>query len=146
MAMRPFTRVVTLQAQYTVPANAPAGSILNVVFIDPQTGSQIPVIQLPTTQEWYILDIYVNASPGVDAQIVVRKNDVDRYTTAPLSALNYSVAGPKPSLRAMNTSIKLEPSSRLAMLARTLAAGGAAAVTVTFNIDVLIVDRSLLTT
>jgi len=80
------SREFTIIAQYTVSASAPAGTITKVQFqIDPAVGFQ-DSIQVPKNRKLIVKDVYVTATPGVDAIITFYKNDEDVIgSTDPLS-------------------------------------------------------------
>ena len=81
----------TVEVQYSIPASAPAGSQIPGVFVDLSSGTSQGQLQVPTTQEWVIIDVYNRGSQytPVDAVATLTKNSVSNVlTTDPMSSLN----------------------------------------------------------
>jgi hypothetical protein len=127
----------TFRFVITVPANAPANSLLvgdNArVEVDPLVGPQREVV-VPMNEIWVIKDVYVRSSGDVPVDCIVafvKNGRKELQWTPPLSALN--VANPaRPRVDPM----LFEGDSRLSIRAVNLAAGGNAAQTVVFYADV----------
>ena len=123
---------MTIIAQYTIPANQPANSVIPVsLIIDPQTGS-VQRYQIPTTEVWIIEDVYKTGTINVDALIQFIKNDFETlFVTDPLSTLDVS----NPAKPRYERKV-LKGNDALTLKAINLVAGGASATTDTFYIKV----------
>lgn len=132
-----MARELTLIAQFTVPANAPANSTVTVDFIvDPRLGSQSVYI-VPTGYDIIIKDIYVTNTPAVDAVVNIVKNQEEVVaTTDPLSTMNVNnVARPRVK------PLVFRSGEMLSAQAVTLAVGGASDQTITFYIKAELIER-----
>jgi len=123
---------MTIIAQYTIPANQPANSVIPVsLIIDPQTGS-VQRYQIPTTEVWIIEDVYKTGTINVDALIQFIKNDFETlFVTDPLSTLDVS----NPAKPRYERKV-LKGNDALTLKAINLVAGGASATTDKFYIKV----------
>ncbi len=78
----------TVEVQFNIPASAPAESQIPGVFVDLSSGTTQGQLQVPTTQEWIIIDVYNRGSQDtpVDAVATLTKNSVSNVlTTDPIS-------------------------------------------------------------
>jgi len=123
---------MTIIAQYTIPANQPANSVIPVsLIIDPQTGS-VQRYQIPTNEVWVIEDVYKTGTINVDALIQFIKNDFETlFITDPLSTLDVS----NPAKPRYERKI-LKGNDALTLKAINLATGGTSATTDKFYIKV----------
>lgn len=121
----PVPREFTIKMEYTVAANAAAGTTVQVKFTtDPAVGAENQVL-VPKGYRLVIKDIYVTGTPNVDAQISLYRNGEELVlTTDPVSTLGVSnPARPK------YKPIVIDEQNFLVGKATTLAAGGASATT-----------------
>jgi len=130
----------TVEVQYSVPASAPAESQVPGVFVDLSSGTSQGQLQVPTNQEWVIIDIYNRGSQdvGVDAVATLTKNSVSNVlTTDPISSLNIS----NPS-RPTYPPIQMAPGTILTSKITTLNANGTSAVQDNIFLKIKIIDYS----
>lgn len=143
MMSQPYVYEQTLAVSLTVPANTPAGTLLQAdIVVNPFTGVTSKEAVIPASQSWYITDIFIRASGdvGVDAQAIFLKNGVKQMLiTDPLSSLLIS----NPSRPRYPTQF-FGPNDRLSVFVRTLAATGTTATQITFYIKVRVVDTTYL--
>ncbi|MEM5830423.1 MAG: hypothetical protein QXL82_02860 [Candidatus Aenigmatarchaeota archaeon] len=122
----PYTK--TIRFIITIPANQAANSVLAgnnaQVVADPIIGAQNMFV-IPSSETWFITDIYVKSSPSIDVVLRIKKNRDYKLETPPVSALLVS----NPS-RPQLPVLMFEPNSQLSIEAVNLAAGGASATTV----------------
>jgi hypothetical protein len=141
MAVRPYEYEQTIAVSVTVPANTPAGTLIQLdIVANPLTGAVQKEVVIPASQSWYITDIYIKSADdvGVDAQAILQKNNVKvLLVTDPLSSLLIS----NPS-RPRYPVLYYGPNDRLSGYIRTLAATGASPVTITFYMKVRVVDTT----
>lgn len=119
----------TIKFVITIPANQAANTVLAgsnaQVVADPVIGAQTMIV-IPSTETWFITDIYVKSSPPIDVVLRIKKmNREYKLETPPVSALLVS----NPS-RPQLPVLMFEPNSQLSIEAVNLAAGGASATTV----------------
>jgi len=140
---QPYIYEQTLAVSLSVPANTPAGTLLQAdIVVNPFTGVTAKEAVIPASQSWYIMDVFIRASGdvGVDAQAIFLKNGVKQLLiTDPLSSLLIS----NPS-RPRYPTVFYGPNDRLSIFVRTLAATGSSAATITFYIKVRVVDTTFL--
>ena len=82
----------TVEVQYNIPASAPSESQIPGTFVDLSAGTSQGQLQVPTTQEWVVIDIYNRGSAdvGVDAVATFTKNSVNNVlTTDPVSSFQF---------------------------------------------------------
>jgi len=130
----------TIEVQYNIPASAPSESQIPGTFVDLSSGTSQGQLQVPTTQEWVIIDIYNRGSAdvGVDAVATFTKNSVNNVlTTDPVSSLNIS----NPS-RPTYPPVQMSPGTILTSKITTLAANGTSAVQDNLFLKVKIIDYS----
>jgi len=128
----------TVKVTYSIPASAPSNSQIPGTFVDLSSGTSQGQLQVPTTQEWVIIDIYNRGSQdvGVDAVATLTKNSVSNVlTTDPISSLNIS----NPS-RPTYPPIQLSPGTILTSNITTLAANGTSAVSNDLFLKIKIID------
>jgi len=128
----------TVEIQYSIPASAPSGSQVPGTFVDLSSGTSQGQLQVPTTQEWVVIDIYNRGSTdvGVDAVATLTKNSVTNVlTTDPVSSLNIS----NPS-RPTYPPIQMSPGTILTSKITTLNANGTSAVTDNLFLKIKIID------
>ena len=122
----PYSKTIIFKI--TIPANQAANSVLAggnaQVVADPIVGAQNMFV-IPSTETWFITDIYVKSSPAIDVVLRIKKNRDYKLETPPVSALLVS----NPS-RPQLPVLMFEPNSQLSVEAINLAAGGASATTV----------------
>jgi hypothetical protein len=118
----------TLKFVITIPANQAANSVLAgsnaQVVADPIIGP-VNMFVIPSSETWFITDIYVKASPAIDVVLRIKKNRDYKLETPPVSALLVSNPS-RPELPVL----MFEPNSQLSIEAVNLAAGGTSATTV----------------
>jgi len=140
---QPYIYEQTLAVSLSVPANTPAGTLLQAdIVVNPFTGVTAKEAVIPASQSWYIMDVFIRASDDVDvdAQAIFLKNGVKQLLiTDPLSSLLIS----NPS-RPRYPTVFYGPNDRLSIFVRTLAATGSSAATITFYIKVRVVDTTFL--
>ena len=130
----------TVEVQYNIPASAPSESQIPGTFVDLSSGTSQGQLQVPTTQEWVIIDIYNRGSAdvGVDAVATFTKNSVNNVlTTDPVSSLNIS----NPS-RPTYPPVQMSPGTILTSKITTLSANGTSAVQDNLFLKVKIIDYS----
>jgi len=130
----------TVEVQYPIAASAPAESQIPGTFVDLSSGTSQGQLQVPTTQEWVIIDIYNRGSAdvGVDAVATFVKNSVNNVlTTDPVSSLNIS----NPS-RPTYPPVQLPPGTILTSKITTLAANGTTAAQDNLFLKIKIIDYS----
>jgi len=130
----------TVEVQYNIPASAPAESQIPGVFVDLSSGTTQGQLQVPTTQEWVIIDIYNRGSQDtpVDAVATFTKNSVNNVlTTDPISSLNIS----NPS-RPTYPPVQMSPGTILTSKITTLNANGTSAAVDNLFLKVKIIDYS----
>jgi len=130
----------TIEVQYNIPASAPSESQIPGTFVDLSSGTSQGQLQVPTTQEWVIIDIYNRGSAdvGVDAVATFTKNSVNNVlTTDPVSSLNIS----NPS-RPTYPPVQMSPGTILTSKITTLSANGTSAVQDNLFLKVKIIDYS----
>jgi hypothetical protein len=128
----------TVEVQYSIPASAPSNSQIPGTFVDLSSGTQQGQLQVPTTQEWVIVDVYNRGTQdvGVDSVATFTKNSVSNVlTTDPISSLNIS----NPS-RPTYPPIQLSPGTILTSKVTTLAANGTSATTDNLFLKIKIID------
>jgi len=128
----------TVEVTYSIPASAPSDSQIPGTFVDLSSGTSQGQLQVPTTQEWVIIDIYNRGSQdvGVDAVATMTKNSVSNVlTTDPVSSLNIS----NPS-RPTYPPIQMSPGTILTSKITTLAANGTSAATNNLFLKIKIID------
>ena len=122
----PYSR--TINFQITIPANQAANSVLAgsnaQVVVDPIIGAENMHV-IPSSETWFITDIYVKSTPSIDVILRIKKNRDYKLETPPVSALLVS----NPS-RPMLPVLMFEPNSQLSVEAVNLSAGGSSATTV----------------
>jgi hypothetical protein len=140
---QPYIYEQTLAVSLSVPANTPAGTLLQAdIVVNPFTGVTAKEAVIPASQSWYIIDVYIRDSDdvGVDAQAIFLKNGVKQLLiTDPLSSLLIS----NPS-RPRYPTIFYGPNDRLGVFVRTLAPVGGTPQPITFYIKVRVVDTTFL--
>jgi hypothetical protein len=118
----------TIKFLITIPANQAANSVLAgsnaQVVADPIIGAANMYV-IPSSETWFITDIYVKASPAIDVVLRIKKNRDYKLETPPVSALLVS----NPS-RPQLPVLMFEPNSQLSIEAVNLSAGGSSATTV----------------
>ena len=130
----------TVEVQYSIPASAPAGSQIPGVFVDLSSGTSQGQLQVPTTQEWIIIDVYNRGSQDtpVDAVATLTKNSVSNVlTTDPMSSLNIS----NPS-RPTYPPVQMTPGTILTSKITTLASNGTSGATNNLFLKIKIIDYS----
>ena len=130
----------TVEVQYNIPASAPSESQIPGTFVDLSSGTSQGQLQVPTTQEWVIIDIYNRGSAdvGVDAVATFTKNSVNNVlTTDPVSSLNIS----NPS-RPTYPPVQMSPGTILTSKITTLSANGTSAVQDNLFLKIKIIDYS----
>jgi len=130
----------TIEVQYNIPASAPSESQIPGTFVDLSSGTSQGQLQVPTTQEWVIIDIYNRGSAdvGVDAVATFTKNSVNNVlTTDPVSSLNIS----NPS-RPTYPPVQMSPGTILTSKITTLSANGTSAVQDNLFLKIKIIDYS----
>ncbi len=130
----------TVEVQFNIPASAPAESQIPGVFVDLSSGTTQGQLQVPTTQEWIIIDVYNRGSQDtpVDAVATLTKNSVSNVlTTDPISSLNIS----NPS-RPTYPPIQMTPGTILTSKITTLNANGTSASTDNLFLKIKIIDYS----
>lgn len=126
----------TFILQATIPANAPANTIVPVsITVDPIEGPK-NTQQVPQQQSWVVSDIYVTGSPAVDGIITLFKNrDIIVGATAPISTTLVT----NPSRTTISKKV-YGPTEVMSATYTTLAANGATAATVTAYAKVVIFE------
>lgn len=118
----------TIKFVITIPANQPANSVLAgsnaQVVADPVIGAQNMFV-IPSSETWFITDIYVKSSPTKDVVLRIKKNRDYKLETPPVSSLLVS----NPS-RPQLPVLMFEPNSQLSVEAINIDAGTSSAVTV----------------
>ncbi len=130
----------TVEVQFNIPASAPAESQIPGVFVDLSSGTTQGQLQVPTTQEWIIIDVYNRGSQDtpVDAVATLTKNSVSNVlTTDPISSLNIS----NPS-RPTYPPIQMTPGTILTSKITTLNANGTSDSTDNLFLKIKIIDYS----
>jgi len=130
----------TVEVQYNIPASAPSESQIPGVFVDLSSGTSQGQLQVPTTQEWIIVDVYNRGSQDtpVDAVATLTKNSVSNVlTTDPISSLNIS----NPS-RPTYPPIQMTPGTILTSKITTLNANGTTAAVDNLFLKIKIIDYS----
>jgi len=130
----------TVEVQYNIPVSAPSESQIPGTFVDLSSGTSQGQLQVPTTQEWVIIDIYNRGSAdvGVDAVATFTKNSVNNVlTTDPVSSLNIS----NPS-RPTYPPVQMSPGTILTSKITTLSANGTSAVQDNLFLKIKIIDYS----
>jgi len=128
----------TVEVQFNIPASAPSESQIPGVFVDLSSGTSQGQLQVPTTQEWIIVDVYNRGSQDtpVDAVATLTKNSVSNVlTTDPISSLNIS----NPS-RPTYPPIQMSPGTILTSKITTLNANGTTAATDNLFLKIKIID------
>ena len=128
----------TVEIQYSIAASAPANSQVPGTFVDLSSGTSQGQLQVPTTQEWVVIDIYNRGTSdvGVDAVATLTKNSVTHVlTTDPVSSLNIS----NPS-RPTYPPIQMPPGTILTSKITTLVANGTAAAQDNVFLKIKIID------
>jgi len=118
----------TIRFVIIIPANQAANSVLAgsnaQIVADPIIGP-VNMFVIPSSETWFITDIYVRTSPSIDVILRIKKNRDYKLETPPVSALLVS----NPS-RPQLPVLMFEPNSQLSIEAVNLAAGGTSATTV----------------
>jgi hypothetical protein len=130
----------TVEIQYNIPASAPSESQIPGTFVDLSSGTTQGQLQVPTTQEWIIVDIYNRGSQDtpVDAVATLTKNSVSNVlTTDPISSLNIS----NPS-RPTYPPVQMTPGTILTSKITTLNANGTSGATDNLFLKIKIIDYS----
>jgi len=137
-----YTYDISLQVQASVPGSAQALTVVNAQILDPTSNTFVSVEVIPSTQRWYIYDVYTRSSSdvAVDGQLVFIKNNVKvLFRTPPLSAL--IVTNPsRPAIPVM----EFGPNDRLNLQLVTIANNtSTSAVTDTAFFRARVIDYSL---
>jgi len=127
------TYIVTV----TIPANAPAGTVIRATIkTDPQEAG-VQTVQVPRNRKLLITDIFIISSPATDYQLVFRRNKDERVLiTDPVSTL--IVTNPS---RPRYSVLEYDEMSMLDIDAVTLATAGSSAVTHTVFLKVVEVKK-----
>jgi len=128
----------TVEIRYSIPASAPAQSQVPGTFVDLSSGTSQGQLQVPTTQEWVIIDIYNRGTQdvGVDSVATLTKNSVTNVlTTDPISSLNIS----NPS-RPTYPPIQMPPGTILTSKITTLVDNGTSAAEDNLFLKIKIID------
>jgi len=137
-----YTYDISLQVQASVPGSAPALTVVNANILDPTSNTFVSVEVIPSTQRWYVYDVYTRSSSdvAVDGQLVFIKNNVKvLFRTPPLSAL--IVTNPsRPAIPVM----EFGPNDRLNLQLVTIASNSStSAVTDVAFFRARVIDYSL---
>ncbi|MEM0071336.1 hypothetical protein [Metallosphaera sp.] len=134
------TYIKTFEITYSIAASLAANSIVAGTFVDLTNGRQNSELDVPTTQQWQVVDIYTRGSSDVNVDAVAnftRNGVTNVLTTDPLSSLTVS----NPS-RPRYPNIILPPGAKLSSTITTLAANGTSATQDNLFIKVQINDYS----
>jgi len=137
-----YTYDISLQVQASIPGSASALTVVNAQILDPTSNTFVSVEVIPSTQRWYVYDVYTRSSSdvAVDGQLVFIKNNVKvLFRTPPLSAL--IVTNPsRPAIPIM----EFGPNDRLNLQLVTIANNtSTSAVTDTAFFRARVIDYSL---
>ena len=137
-----YTYDISIQVQASVPGSANPLTVVNAQILDPTSNTFVALEVIPSTQRWYIYDVYTRSSSdvAVDGQLVFIKNNVKvLFRTPPLSAL--IVTNPsRPAIPVM----EFGPNDRLNLQLVTIAANSStSAVTDTAFFRARVIDYSL---
>jgi len=137
-----YTYDISLQVQASIPGSANPLTVVNAQILDPTSNTFVSLEVIPSTQRWYIYDVYTRSSSdvAVDGQLVFIKNNVKvLFRTPPLSAL--IVTNPsRPAIPVM----EFGPNDRLNLQLVTIAANSStSAVTDTAFFRARVIDYSL---
>jgi len=117
----PQTTVVI--ARFDVPANAPAGTIINGQLQFSPFTPPMNVITIPSTEIWSIIDIYVIGTYSPDATLLMYINGRPQDITPNLNSLNLNLL----TRFKLAEAVKLAPTFVFNVAIQLLAANGASA-------------------
>ena len=137
-----YTYDISIEVQASIPGSAQPLTPVNAQILDPTSNTFVSVEVVPSTQRWYIYDVYTRTSSdvAVDGQLVFIKNNVKvLFRTPPLSAL--IVTNPsRPAIPMM----EFAPNDRLNLQLVTIASNASTtAVTDTAFFRARVIDYSL---
>jgi hypothetical protein len=137
-----YTYDISIEVQASIPGSASALTAVNAQILDPTSNTFVSLEVVPSTQRWYVYDVYTRTSSdvAVDGQLVFIKNNVKvLFRTPPLSAL--IVTNPsRPAIPVM----EFAPNDRLNLQLITIAANSStSAVTDTAFFRARVIDYSL---
>lgn len=135
---------ITIQGVASIPGSAPAGQF-PVSFnysLGVSVFNNVSQIVIPATQVWYVVDMYLNASPSVDGYVLFYKNGTKLMQQSPLLS---SMVNTNPA-RSTIAPMRYEPHTILSAILNTIAANSStSAVADTFYLSVVVVDYSYVT-
>jgi hypothetical protein len=137
-----YTYDISVEVQASIPGSANPLTSVNAQILDPTSNTFVSLEVVPSTQRWYIYDVYTRSSSdvSVDGQLVFVKNNVKvLFRTPPLSAL--IVTNPsRPAIPVM----EFAPNDRLNLQLITIASNSStSAVTDTAFFRARVIDYSL---
>jgi len=137
-----YTYDISVEVQASIPGSAQPLTPVNAQILDPTSNTFVSLEVVPSTQRWYIYDVYTRSSSdvAVDGQLVFIKNNVKvLFRTPPLSAL--IVTNPsRPAIPVM----EFAPNDRLNLQLVTIASNSSSsAVTDTAFFRARVIDYSL---
>jgi hypothetical protein len=133
---------LTFEVNATIPANAAAGTeVVANITTDPKSQTTEKVVTIPSTQEWFIIDVFINDKADVQiksAAKVLKNQRTPLLETPPLTSLLVS----KPSRPDVPPApLYFEPLSRLSVnVVNIEPEGTGSAKNVKFYMKVLVVD------
>ena len=134
LVMTTGAQPVELTVSFTVPANSPAGSIVqgNISAFGPLVAASNTIV-IPITEVWHIIDMYVIGAPAaVDATIIPLINGYVQNVNPKLSSVNLNLL----TRFRLPMSLPLSPSSTIAVSISTLALSGGATATQILTVKV----------
>jgi hypothetical protein len=137
-----YTYDISVEVQASIPGSAQPLTPVNAQVLDPTSNTFVSLEVVPSTQRWFIYDVYVRSSNdvAVDGQLVFIKNNVKvLFRTPPLSAL--IVTNPsRPAIPVM----EFAPNDRLNLQLVTIASNSSSSsVTDTAFFRARVIDYSL---